>query len=178
MRNFTLLFLFALLVGLGVCNTPARAEKKEEKAQKTVAKKAENDTAKVKVSEAFLNRWKKIQQLTKHQAYETEQTRTVAGVRGAEAEDTILKELYYKGGVRYPSRVDLKNAIAQLQKTIKADPKAQTVPEEMFFIAQCHIQLGEIDQARATYTDLVKNHPDTDWAKQAKAELKKLETKK
>ncbi|MDA0747964.1 MAG: hypothetical protein O2954_15695, partial [bacterium] len=63
------------------------------------------DTASVKVSSSFLNRWKKIQTVASKQAYETQQTRTVAGVRGAEAEDAVLDQLYYKGGVRYPSRV-------------------------------------------------------------------------
>ena len=75
--------------------TPVQAE---EKAGKEVKKEE-----KVKVSSAFLNRWKKIQTVAKNRAHETQQTRTVAGVRGAEAEDAVLDQLYYKGGVRYPS---------------------------------------------------------------------------
>ena len=161
-------FLLAVVVGLSFTVLPVQAAEKEE------VKKEEKKDAK-KPSNAFLNRWKKIQTTTKKKAYETQQTRTVAGVRAAEAEDAVLDQLYYKGGVRYPSRVDLKNAITQLQEIIKADPTAESVPEQKYFIAQCHAQLGETDEAKGVYNDLVKNHADTDWAKQAQEELTKLE---
>ena len=101
----------AVALGLALALPGAAEDKKQEKkAEKKVVKTTAADTAKVQVSGAFLARWKKIQTATKKQAYETQQTRTVAGVRGAEAEDAVLDQLYYKGGVRYPSRVDLKNA--------------------------------------------------------------------
>ena len=160
----------AVALGLAIALPSAAAEKKAEK-KVTTAK----DTAKVKASSAFLARWKKIQKVTKKQAYETQQTRTVAGVRGAEAEDALLDQLYYKGGVRYPSRVDLKNAITQLQEAVAADPDGEAAPEQKYFIAQCDQQLGETAQAKSAYSDLVKNHAGTDWAKQAAAELEKME---
>ena len=167
--------LLALLMGVAVYALPVQAEeKKADKAKKSEKAVSKSDTTKVKVSKAFLSRWKNIQKVTKKRAYETQQTRTVAGVRGAEAEDAVLDQLYFKGGTRYPSRVDLKNAITQLQEAIKADPEAEAVPEQKFFIAQCHAQLGETDEAKAVYDDLSKNHADTDWGKQAKEELKKL----
>ena len=168
----------AVALGLALALPGAAEDKKQEKkAEKKVVKTTAADTAKVQVSGAFLARWKKIQTATKKQAYETQQTRTVAGVRGAEAEDAVLDQLYYKGGVRYPSRVDLKNAITQLQEAIKADPEGESVPEQKYFIAQCHQQLGELAEAKAAYTDLVKNHAGSDWAAQAQAELEKLEEK-
>ena len=95
MTNRILTGLFALLVFVGLAVSPAAAEdekKEEAKTEKSDEKKTEaaKDTAKVKVSKAFLNRWKSIQKVTKQKAYETQQTRTVAGVRGAEAEDKVL----------------------------------------------------------------------------------------
>ena len=169
-------YLFLLFIGLAIAS-PASAEEKKAESSKKEVKKASKDTAKVKVSNAFLSRWKNIQKVTKKQAFETQQTRTVAGVRGAEAEDVVLDQLYYKGGVRYPSRVDLKNAISQLQEAIKADPDAESVPEQKFFIAQCHSQLGETDLAKATYNDLIKNHSGSDWAGQAQSEIDKITEK-
>ncbi len=118
---------------------------------------------------------KAIQKVTKKQAYETQQTRTVAGVRGAEAEDAVLDQLYYKGGVRYPSRVDLKNAITQLTSSIEADPNGEAVPEQKFFVAQCHVQLGELEEAKKVYSDLVENHGDSPFAEQAAGELTGIE---
>jgi len=188
MTNRILTGLFAFLVFVGLVVAPAAAdhhgEKKEEaktekKAEKDEKKeekveKKEEGKEEVKVSKAFLNRWKNIQKVTKQKAYETQQTRTVAGVRGAEAEDKVLDQLYYKGGVRYPSRVDLKNAITQLREAIEADPEAATVPEQKFFIAQCHEQLGETDEAVAVYGDIVKNHGSSDYAKQATDQIKRL----
>lgn len=157
------------IVSASMFVSPALAEEKSD--DKAEVKKEE----KVKVSSAFLNRWKKIKKVAENRAHETQQTRTVAGVRGAEAEDAVLDQLYYKGGVRYPSRVDLKNAITQLQESIKADPKAETVAEQKFFIAQCHTQLGETADAKAVYTDIVENHGDSDFAAAAKEELAKFE---
>lgn len=139
------------------------------------AEEAKEEKKEAPANTAFLNRWKKIQTVNKKHAYETQQTRTVAGVRGAEAEDAILDQLYYKGGVRYPSRVDLKNAITQLQDAIKAEPKAETVSEQKFFIAQCHVQLGENTEAKAAYQDLVKNHSTTEFGKLAQEELDKMQ---
>ena len=79
--------------------------------------------------------------------------------------------------MKYPSRVDLKNAISQLQEAIKADPDTESVPEQKFFIAQCHSQLGETDLAKATYNDLIKNHSGSDWAGQAQSEIDKMTEK-
>lgn len=165
------LLLCAGLIGAVAVQAADEGTKESPKEEKATEKKDEKAP---KVDAAFLTRWKKIQAITKQQAYETQQTRTVAGVRGAEAEDAILDQLYYKGGVRYPSRVDLKNAITQLQEAVKADPKAATVPEQKFFIAQCHAQLGENDLAKGAYQDLVKNYPDTEYGKMAKDELAKM----
>ena len=61
-----------------------------------------------------------------------------------------------------------------MQEAIKADPEGESVPEQKYFIAQCHQQLGELAEAKAAYTDLVKNHAGSDWAAQAQAELEKL----
>ena len=161
----------AASLGLMLCFTPVGAEETKAKDEKV---EAASDSAKVKVSSAFMNRWKKIQKVTKQRAYETQQTRTVAGVRGAEAEDAVLDQLYFKGGARYPSRVDMKNAIAQLTESIEADPKAETVPEQKYFIAQCHAQLGEEAEAREVYSDIVKSHAKSEFATMAKAELEKM----
>ena len=181
MKFRTLAVLLALMLGMGTYALPGQAgdEKAAKESKKEVKKASSNaDSAKVKVSGAFLSRWKNIKKVTHKRAYETQQTRTVAGVRASEAEDAAVGNLYFKGGEKYPSRLDLKNAISQLQEIIKSDPAAETVPEHKFFIADCHGQLGENDQALAVYRDLIKNHADTEWAKQAKERVKELSKEK
>ena len=168
MKTRHLVVGLAVVVGLTTVNAYADEEKK-------TTEKKKDDTTQIKASSAFMNRWKKIQKVTKKQAYETQQKRTVAGVRGAEAEDAVLDQLYYKGGVRYPSRVDLKNAITQLQAFIDGDPDAEAVAEQKYFIAQCHVQLGEPDRARIVYSDIVENHKDSPFAELATGELKNIE---
>ena len=119
---------------------------------------------------------RKIQNLTKQKrSFKTEKATTVAGVRGSEAEDNLLKQLYYKGGTKYPSRLELKNAIDILEKDIRLDPYGEDVPENKFFIGQCYIQLGENDNAIEAYEDIISDFPDSEFAKMAKdgiAELK------
>jgi hypothetical protein len=161
MKTRIFAILCAGLISFGVVTVQAEEAKEEKK--------------EAPAKSAFLNRWKKIQTVNKKRAYETQQTRTVAGVRGAEAEDAILDQLYYKGGVRYPSRVDLKNAITQLQDAINAEPKSDTVPEQKFFVAQCHVQLGESTEAKAVYQDLAKNYGSTEFGKLAQEELDKMQ---
>ena len=120
-------------------------------------------------------KWKKIENLTKQKrSFKTEKATTVAGVRGSEAEDNLLKQLYYKGGTKYPSRLELKNAIDILEKDIRLDPYGEEVPENKFFIGQCYLQLGENDKAIDAYSDIIKDFPNSDFAAMAKEELTSL----
>lgn len=135
--------------------------------------KQEQKTA--KVSEEFLNTWKKVGDKTKEiRSFKTEKAITVAGVRGAEAEDEALKYLYFKGGVKYPSRLELKNAVEMLDNFILENPRDSTIAQTKFFIAQCYIQLGETEKGISTYNELVEKYPNSDCAAMAKDELKKI----
>lgn len=162
---------FLLVAGLAAAVVasvgPAKAQEKKEAAPA--------DTSKVKVSKDFLDRWKKVNDMTKgKREFEAKKATTVAGVRGAEAEDAVLNQLYYKGGNRYPSRMELKTAISNLQEQIKADPKAEGAAEAKYFIAQCYSQLGDNAEAQKYYEDLLQNHAATDFAKRAKEDLEQL----
>jgi tetratricopeptide (TPR) repeat protein len=135
------------------------------------------DTALVAASDLWLNTaWKRVEQLTaKQRAFEVERATTVAGVRGKEAEDEIVNRLYFKGGTRYPARLEVERAIRLLNKRIAAAPKSKDVPEIQYFMAQCSLQLGEEENALALCRDLVKQHGKSEWAKKAEEEIKRLE---
>ena len=167
-----------VLVGLLVlfANEALAAEKKTAADTVTTAPAAA-DTAMVAASDLWLNTaWKRVEQLTaKERAFEVERATTVAGVRGKEAEDEIVNRLYYKGGTRYPARLEMERAIRLLNKRIEAAPESKDVPELRYFMAQCSLQLGEGDKALAIYRDLVEQHGKSEWAKKAGEEIKRLE---
>ena len=168
MKIRTLAVTFVLLLGIGFCALAGQAgENKVKKVPTKKAKKAESDTAKVKTSKSFAGHWKRIRQLVRPRAPEMQGTRTSAGGEATEDEDSVLEQVYHRSTGRYLSKADLKNAISQLRETIKADSLAETIAEKNFLIAQCQLQLGEIEKARSVYRDLIENYPGTHWAKQA-----------
>ena len=95
MRIWSFAFLFVALLGLSICAVAAGAAEKGTP-QKTAKAVDAEDVKKVKASAAFLVRWQRIQKVTRQRAYEVQQTRTGAGVRGTEAEDKVLDRLYYR----------------------------------------------------------------------------------
>jgi len=134
---------------------------------------------KKQVSEKFLTMWKKVRDKTKDiRAYKTEKAVTVAGVRGSEATDEVLKLLYFKGGVPYPSQLELKNAITMLETFVKENPEDSTVVEIKFYIAQCSFQMDDVKKATAVYEDIVKNHPKSEYVVLAKEELEAIKKSK
>lgn len=158
--TFVLTFMFVAMLG-------AQTDQKKEPAKTS----PDNDKWANTV-------WKKVNNVAKEKrSFQVEKATTVAGVRGSEAEDNLVKQLYYRGGGNYPSRLELKNAIDILQNSIKAAPNDPSVPESKFFIAQCQQQLGDANDAVDTYREIIKYFPDSPFAANAKEELKKLPQK-
>lgn len=125
--------------------------------------------------EEWLNTvWTQVDELVKQEDFKRQATVTVAGVRGAEAEDNILDKLYYKGGKRYPSQDKLKKAIETLKQSIAQNPKAESVPKQIYFIAQCYEKLGQSDEAKNYYAQVVKEHPKSSWATKSQERLTQL----
>ena len=127
------------------------------------------------VDEQWLNTiWTQVDDMVKQEESKLQETVTVAGVRGAEAEDQILDKLYYRGATRYPSQDKLRKAIATLTQAIESDPKGEDVAMQRYFVAQCYSKLGETAQARVFYTQVTKSHPGTSWATKAQQEMDAL----
>ena len=124
------------------------------------------------VDDEWLNTvWTQVDDMVKEEEYELQDVVTVAGVRGAEAEDNILNKLYYKGGKRAPSQSKLLKAIETLEKAIEKDPKGKDVPKQKYFIAQCYEKLGRTSESKKFYKDIDDNHKDSSYNNKAQLKL-------
>jgi TolA-binding protein len=127
------------------------------------------------VDEEWLNTiWTQVDDMVKTEEHKLQETVTVAGVRGAEAEDAILDKLYYKGAKRYPSQDKLHKAIETLTKAIAEGPKSANAPMQKYFVAQCYEKLGQNTEARDYYTRVSKDHPQSTWAAKAQKDLTRM----
>ena len=130
------------------------------------------------VDDEWLNTiWTQVDDMVKEEEFKLQETVTVAGVRGAEAEDNILDKLYYKGAKRYPSQDMLRKAIGTLKEAIDKDPKGADTPKRKFFIAQCYHKLGQTQDARDFYRLVVKDHTGTAWGTKAQKALMEMAAK-
>jgi len=118
--------------------------------------------------------WTQVDDMVEEEEFKLQETVTVAGVRGAEAEDNILGKLYYKGGKRYPSQDKLSKAIDTLKKALAKNPKSSSAPKQKFFIAQCYEKLGKVTDARDYYNQVAKDHPKTPFATKAQKKLSEI----
>ena len=124
------------------------------------------------VDDDWLNTvWTQVDDMVKEEDFKTQEIVTVAGVRGAEAEDNILDKLYYKGGKRYPNQSKLLKAIETLEKAIEKNPKGKDVPKQKYFIAQCYEKLGRTDESKKYYKNIVDNHKDSSYNNKAQLKL-------
>ncbi len=127
------------------------------------------------VDEEWLNTiWTQVDDMVKTEEHKLQETVTVAGVRGAEAEDAILDKLYYRGAKRYPSQDKLTKAIETLKKAVADAPKNPNAPMQKYFIAQCYEKLGRTADARDFYGQVSKDHPQSTWAAKAQKDLARL----
>jgi len=136
------------------------ASAQEKASTSTAAASAEDE-----LDEEWLNTvWTQVDDMVKQESLELQKTVTVAGVRGAEAEDSILDKLYYKGAKRYPSQDKLRKAVDSLIQALEKAPNSSNAAKQKFFIAQCYEKLGQTDSARDYYGQVASDHPESTFA--------------
>ena len=80
--------------------------------------------------------WEEIEEITEVY-FEVEQVTSVAGVRGAEAEDEALEHLYYRKSMRGIALIDLKKAYGKLynkRETIKNPQELKKVDSYLNYL--------------------------------------------
>ena len=112
--------------------------------------------------------WTEIEEINTIEG-EVEQVITVAGVRGAEAEDEALHHLYYRKSMKGPNKLEMQAALGKLLNTLAKLQEKDTghvkIPEIQHYVIQIYLKLGETNNARTTQEELVSMAPDSKWAK-------------
>ena len=153
--------------------------KEETPSAATAATSKSKTAAEEDLDEEWMNAvWTQVDDIVKEKEYKLQATVTVAGVRGAEAEDQVLDKLYYKGAKRYPSQDKLKKAVGVLRQLIAENPKSADAPKQKFYVAQCYEKLGLKKDAKDYYLQVTKNHSKTPWAEKAQKALMQLSAAK
>ena len=161
----------ASFIALSAISTSALEEKKE-----AATEAAGTEQSKPKAfDEDWMNTiWTQVDDMVKQESLQLQKTVTVAGVRGAEAEDQVLDKLYYKGAKRYPSQDKLSKAIDSLKKAVAKSPKGPDVAKQKFFIAQCYEKIGKKAEATDYYGQVTKEHSKSGFAGKARDRLAAL----
>ena len=112
--------------------------------------------------------WNEIEEVTTKE-YEVEKVTTVAGVRGAEAEDEALHHLYYRQSMTGPSEIQLNKALGKLLNTLtvlkEKNPENKKIPEVTHYVIQIYKKLNNKAKASELETELLASAPDSKWAK-------------
>ena len=112
--------------------------------------------------------WNEIEEVTTKE-YEVEKVTTVAGVRGAEAEDEALHHLYYRQSMKGPSEIQLNKALGKLLNTLtvlkEKNLENNKIPEVTHYVIQIYKKLNNEEKASELQDDLLASSPDSKWAK-------------
>ena len=81
--------------------------------------------------------------------------------------------LYWLGNAHYGRR-DYKEALATFRQLVTTAPGHPRAPEAWLSIAMCQIELKDRPGARRTLEDLIKNHPQSEAAREARERLAAL----
>ena len=94
-------------------------------------------------------------------------------LEGAPDSDLADNARYWIGEARYLQR-RFRQAQAEFTKVL-AYPYTEKADDAQLMIARCYLALGESDQAMAAFRKLLQNYPGSEYADEAREELRKLE---
>ena len=86
--------------------------------------------------------WEEIEEINEIEG-EVEQVVSVAGVRGAEAEDEALQHLYYRKSMKGLSQIELQKALGRLIKKRSSITNTLTLKKIDTYITQLKSKLGK-----------------------------------
>jgi len=80
----------------------------------------------------------------------------------------------YSEAERFYSKGDYKKAIEKYEAYREENPEGNLAVIAQYYMAKSHQALGEGEEAKKLYEDIVKQHPDLVWANFSQTQLKEL----
>lgn len=118
--------------------------------------------------------WGQIDSLIIEEDFELQETVVASGVRGAEITDVLLDQYYFKGGQRYSAAQLIEQVVGKLERQMDQRRRAVNRPKLRYLSAICYDILGQYDQAREYYTQIVEKNPKSGYAAPARQRLEQL----
>ena len=119
--------------------------------------------------------WSQIDSLIIEEDFKLQETVVTGGVRGAEATDVLLDHYYFKGGQQYSTEQMIEQVVGKLERQMSQRRRAVNRPQLRYLTAICYDILGQYDQARGYYTQIVEKHAKSGYAVRARQRLAQLE---
>jgi tetratricopeptide (TPR) repeat protein len=80
----------------------------------------------------------------------------------------------YSEAERLYEKKEYEKAIQKYQEYIRMNPEGNMTVISRYYMAKSHEGLGQTEQARALYEEILREHPDLIWADFSKARLEEL----
>ena len=80
----------------------------------------------------------------------------------------------YSDAEKHYNKGEYEKAIEEYQSYIKENPEGQMAVISLYYIAKSHVALGQIQEAKSIYQDIITKYPDTVWANFSKTQLEEL----
>ena len=81
----------------------------------------------------------------------------------------------YSEAEKYYNKGEYQKAIEKYQAYIHEYPEGQMAVISNYYIAKSHAALGQNNEAKAIYQEIVAKHPDAVWANFSKTQLEEME---
>ncbi len=83
----------------------------------------------------------------------------------------------YSEAEKHFNKGEYKDAIVKYQAYLDENPEGNLAVISQYYIGKSHAALGNNDEAKAIYRQVINAHPDLVWAKFAQTQLQELEKK-
>lgn len=71
---------------------------------------------------------------------------------------------------------EYEKAIQKYQEYVDENPEGNMAVISQYYIAKSRVELGQVDQAKMIFNNIIQNHPDVVWANFSETQLAELDS--